>query len=48
MIELFGRLPDMGQTIEIDGYRVEVTELGDATIQTLRIQPNSAADTEGR
>ena len=48
MIELFGRLPDVGQTIEIDGYRVEVTELGDATIQTLRIQPNSAADTEGR
>lgn len=48
VIELFGRLPDVGQTIEIDGYRVEVTGLGDATIQTLRIQPNSAADTEGR
>ncbi len=38
VIELFGRLPEVGETIQLDGYVVEVTELGDATIQTLRIQ----------
>ena len=48
IIELFGRLPEVGETIELDGYPVEVAELGDATIRTLRIQPNPAADTERR
>jgi CBS domain containing-hemolysin-like protein len=47
VIELFGRLPEVGETIELDGYRVEVSALGDATIQTLRIQPKRAGDTEG-
>jgi len=46
VIELFGRLPEVGDTIEIDGYRVEVSELGDATIKTLRIEPHRAADGE--
>jgi CBS domain containing-hemolysin-like protein len=36
VIEVYGRLPEVGDTIEIDGYRVEVAELGDATIQTTR------------
>jgi CBS domain containing-hemolysin-like protein len=48
VIELFGRLPEVGESIELDGYRVEVAELGDATIQTLRIQPHRAAETTGR
>jgi magnesium and cobalt exporter, CNNM family len=48
VIELFGRLPEVGEMIELDGYRVEVTEVGDATIQTLRIQPHRAAEAKGR
>ena len=46
MVELFGRLPEVGETIELNGYRVEVTELGDATIQMLQIRPEDGAETE--
>jgi CBS domain containing-hemolysin-like protein len=46
VVELFGRLPEVGETIELDGYRVEVTELGDATIQMLQIRPKHASDAE--
>ncbi len=45
VIELFGRLPEVGDTVEIDGYRVEVIELGEVNIQTLRIRPNRVGDT---
>jgi hypothetical protein len=47
VIERFGRLPLVGETIELNGYRVEVLELGDATIRTLRIQPDHAAEPDG-
>jgi CBS domain containing-hemolysin-like protein len=46
VVELFGRLPELGETIELDGYRVEVIELGDATVRTLRIEPYNAAGAE--
>ena len=46
VVELFGRLPEVGETIELNGYRVEVTELGDATIQMLQIRPKDGAETE--
>ena len=46
VVELFGRLPKVGETIELNGYRVEVTELGDATIQMLQIRPQDGAETE--
>jgi CBS domain containing-hemolysin-like protein len=46
VVELFGRLPEVGETIELNGYRVEVTELGDATVQMLQIRPTDGAETE--
>lgn len=48
VVELFGRLPEVGETIDLDGYRAEVTELGDATIRMLQIRPTGAAETERR
>ena len=46
VVELFGRLPELGETIELDGYWVEVTELGDATIRMLQIRPTDGAEIE--
>jgi CBS domain containing-hemolysin-like protein len=46
VVELFKRLPEVGETIELDGYWVEVTELGDATIRMLQIRPTDGAETE--
>jgi CBS domain containing-hemolysin-like protein len=46
VVELFGRLPEVGETIELDGYWVEVAELGDATIRMLQIRPTDGAETE--
>jgi CBS domain containing-hemolysin-like protein len=48
VIELFGRLPDVGERIDLDGHQVEVIELGDATIQTLRIRIKNVPDVEQR
>ncbi|MGN6871549.1 MAG: hemolysin family protein [Solirubrobacteraceae bacterium] len=48
VVELFGRLPEVGETIDLDGYRVQVTELGDATIRMLQIRPKDAAETDVR
>jgi CBS domain containing-hemolysin-like protein len=41
VVELFGRLPEVGETIELNGYRVEVTELGTATIQMFKSVPRT-------
>jgi CBS domain containing-hemolysin-like protein len=48
VIELFGRLPTVGDTIGLDGYEVEVIELGDATIRMLRIRSAEGGDSTGR
>lgn len=41
IIEILGRLPSVGETISIDGYRVEVTKIGDARITELRFHHQS-------
>jgi magnesium and cobalt exporter, CNNM family len=46
VVELLGRLPEVGETIDLDGYRVQVTELGDATIRTLQLRPKNAGEAE--
>lgn len=48
VIGLFGRLPEVGETIEFAGSRLEVTELGDATIQTIRLQPGGTVEAKQR
>jgi CBS domain containing-hemolysin-like protein len=43
VIERLGRLPDVGETLEFDGYELEVIELGDALIEKMRVHRRGAA-----
>jgi CBS domain containing-hemolysin-like protein len=45
VVELFGRLPEVGETIELNGYRVEVTELG--TAQSRCSNPSQGRSRDG-
>ena len=39
LVEMLGRVPDVGEMIELDGYRIEVSDIADARITRLRIGP---------
>ncbi len=40
VLERLGRLPDVGETIEVEGRSAEVTRVGEATIDELRFPPS--------
>jgi CBS domain containing-hemolysin-like protein len=37
ILEQLGRLPEVGEVLEIDGHRVEITKVGEANIDELRL-----------
>jgi CBS domain containing-hemolysin-like protein len=43
ILELLGRLPDVGEVIELDGYRAEVQSVADARITGLRFSKKQGA-----
>ncbi len=42
LVEVLGRLPDVGEQIVVDGHRVEVSAVADGRIERLRLQPLEA------
>jgi len=43
LLELIGRLPEEGQMVELDGLRIEVCDVDEASITRLRIHPAAAS-----
>jgi CBS domain containing-hemolysin-like protein len=43
ILELLGRMPEIGEVIELDGYRAEVESVTDARITGLRFRPKQEA-----
>jgi CBS domain containing-hemolysin-like protein len=43
ILELLGRMPDVGEVIELDGYRAEVQSVSDARITALRFHKKQEA-----
>ncbi|HEV2821297.1 MAG TPA: hemolysin family protein [Solirubrobacteraceae bacterium] len=43
LLERLGRIPDVGETLEIEGRPVEVTQVGEARIEQLRVPAQSPA-----
>jgi Mg2+/Co2+ transporter CorB len=39
ILERLERIPEAGTVLELDGYRVEITETGENAVRTVRIQP---------
>jgi CBS domain containing-hemolysin-like protein len=39
ILEILGRMPEIGEVIELDGYRAEVESVADARITSLRFRP---------
>ena len=39
LVELLGRVPDVGEVVELDGYRVEISGVDEARITRLRFEP---------
>ncbi len=39
LVEVLGRLPEVGETVSLNGHHVEVCEVEDARIATLRFEP---------
>jgi putative hemolysin len=47
LLEKLGRIPEVGETLEIEGRPVEVTRVGEARIDQLRVPVESPAHPSG-
>jgi CBS domain containing-hemolysin-like protein len=45
--ELAGRIPEAGESIEVEGLRLTVTDLQGTRVRQLRVEPAAVSDTEG-
>ncbi|MBA2767083.1 MAG: hypothetical protein H0U33_08950, partial [Solirubrobacterales bacterium] len=43
LLEKLGRIPEVGETLEIEGRQVEITRVGEARIDQLRVPVESPA-----
>lgn len=41
VLELLGRMPDVGETVSLDGYAAEVVAVGDGRLERLRLSPRA-------